>query len=304
MLKSIRTYRLAKDVCCAICRSQEAKEIYEYSYENKEYLIVQCLSCGHLFIASNLLVSLSSRSMETIEDAEMHGSRAMKNLHKQFIIKKEIKKTRQIISKPHPRLLDIGCGTGWITNIWKESGFDVVGLEPSQQRARIAESKYSFPVCKSYIEDYFPEEKFDVIILRHVLEHIENPTEILNKIRSWLGAGGMLIITVPNINSIGRYLFRKNWEWVLPWHLHFFKPDTLMALTQKTGFQKVHFYQTPSPLWYPASFGRIFRKGSKLRQYFCQAPSVIKLLPFFPLILIGYIFNLNDNMTLFLKKDA
>lgn len=182
--------------------------------------------------------------------------------------------------------------------------FEVTGLEPSSERAKVATEKYNIPIIQEHVESFEPSIQYDVIVLRHALEHIKKPAVILDKIRSWLSAEGVLIVTVPNINSIGRYLFREHWEWVLPWHLHFFQPNTLVTLAQKAGFQKAHFYQTPSPLWYPASFGRIFKEGSKLRQYFCQAPNLVKLLPFFPLVLMGYILNLNDNMTLFLKKSA
>lgn len=54
------------------------------------------------------------------------------------------------------------------------------------------------------IEEYEPAQRYDSIILGHVLEHVDNPVEILKKCKSWLKASGQILISVPNCNSIHR----------------------------------------------------------------------------------------------------
>lgn len=56
----------------------------------------------------------------------------------------------------------------------------------------------------SYFEDFETESKYDTIIMSHVLEHIENPIELLKKIAQWLEDDGTLIISVPNAKSLHR----------------------------------------------------------------------------------------------------
>lgn len=300
----IKGKRMQANKQCVVCDHQNAYEIYTYYFKGGESFILECIQCAHIFIHPIPLVSLASRNMDSLQDAELFGSTTLKFLYERMILQREINKAKKMINKAQPTLLDIGCGGGWTTSVWKKHGFDVTGLEPSATRSKLAHDHYHILVIQNHIEGFQPDKTYDVIILRHVLEHIEDPLNLLKKIKEWLSKDGILIIVIPNINSIGRYLFKEHWEWILPWHLHFFKPKTLVALAQRAGFQKACFYQTPSPLWYPASFGRIFNEGSKLGQYFRQAPSFIKLVPFLPLIFIGAIFNLNDSMTLFLRKNA
>jgi len=232
--------------------------------------------------------------MDSIPDAELFGSKILKTIYEKIVIGREIKAVRKFTSVPNPHVLDIGCGTGWTTAIWQENGFTVTGLEPSQSRSDIARKTYGISVVHDHIEHFKPAEKFDVIIMRHLLEHIEDPVSTLTVVRSFLKPNGILLIVIPNINCIGRYIFKENWEWVLPWHLHFYTPTTLRRLLEKTGYQKLKIYQMPSPLWYPHTLNKALF-GDKSRSRF---PQWLSLSLCIPLIALGMLLNLNDNMTL------
>ncbi|WP_293667287.1 class I SAM-dependent methyltransferase [uncultured Parabacteroides sp.] len=56
----------------------------------------------------------------------------------------------------------------------------------------------------SLFEDFRPDESFDNIILGHVLEHVENPVQILSIVQNWLKPNGLIFVAVPNKNSIHR----------------------------------------------------------------------------------------------------
>jgi 2-polyprenyl-3-methyl-5-hydroxy-6-metoxy-1,4-benzoquinol methylase len=62
----------------------------------------------------------------------------------------------------------------------------------------------SATVVHSLFEDYRPQQKFDRIILGHVLEHVEDPVAILRQVSSWLRPNGKIIAAVPNAHSIHR----------------------------------------------------------------------------------------------------
>jgi len=61
------------------------------------------------------------------------------------------------------------------------------------------------------------------------------------------------------------------------------------------GYKKMKCYQMPSPLWYPKSLGRLLKKEWRI-------PSFLNLVLFSPIILLGVILNLNDNITLISKN--
>ena len=106
----------------------------------------------------------------------------------------------------------------------------------------------------------------------------------------------MLVIIVPNINCIGRFVFGTKWTWVLPWHCIFFSPRSLSALLERAGFDVVKSYQTPSPLWYPESFARRFPNIPWVEELFRKFRA-LSVMAFAPLVLAGYLLGISDNLT-------
>lgn len=292
------------DKSCAVCATKNAEGVYRYDYGDSHSIIYRCRTCGHMYIYPVPLQDLESRSMDTVEDAHFFGNTTLQNLYKALIIDREIRTAKRLISAPKPRLLDIGCGTGWITSLWQKAGFAVTGLESSGVRANVARETHGLEIITKHIENYDPQEKFDIVIMRHLLEHIEKPNLVIPRVRTFLKPGGVLLIVIPNIDSIGRFVFRENFEWVLPWHLHFYNPRNLSRLLIRHHFEKIKIYQTPSPLWYPAAMARAAGENSFFGKIAREKGKILPLLMFSPLMLLGWALNLNDNMTLFFRKPA
>ena len=147
------------------------------------------------------------------------------------------------------RVLDIGCAKGYLGKIFKDQGNYVAGVELSEQAAREArknvDAVYSFN-----LEEKWPEEisnqKFDVIIMGEVIEHLFDPEKVLQKIRSIMSAEGSLIITTPNFmtwtNRV-RFLFGKfryEDQGMFDFgHIRFFTYDFLREVVRKAGLEIV-----------------------------------------------------------------
>ena len=108
------------------------------------------------------------------------------------------------------RVLDLGLGDGLFLEAFRDHR-DFVILEGSKslalhgaEMARKIDSKIQ--VIHTYFEDYSAEEKFDVVIASHVLEHVNNPIQIINLCKNWLKPQGKLIVIVPNRESLHRRL--------------------------------------------------------------------------------------------------
>ncbi len=95
------------------------------------------------------------------------------------------------------RILEIGCGTGYLLSRLKSFGADVIGVEPGGH-GQIGAGKYDVPI----IHDYFPSQKilghFDFIISYAVLEHIEQPIDFMKKVKSALVPEGKIFLAVPD----------------------------------------------------------------------------------------------------------
>ena len=226
----------------------------------------------------------------------------MTSLYQKLILKKEINIVKKLTgSKPNPKLLDIACGTGWTTAFYKENDFDVKGVEPSTVRAQVAKNKYGLDIYNCYFEDLPIDSKYDVIVLRHIIEHFELPKEMLNKVLKLLKDDGVLLIVAPNIDCLGRYLFETKWSWIIPLHFNFFNMKSLSCLVENCNLTVYQKYQTPSPLWFPRSFINSLPISQSLKNGFMKT-KILKYITILPFVVIGMILNMNDNLTIIARK--
>lgn len=126
-------------------------------------------------------------------------------------------------------VLDIGCGEGLVSNIFKSLNKEVTTIEPGESKPRLPEFN---PIKIDYKDDYLNidfKQKFDVIWCSHVLEHIRNPAMFLDKIFSDLNEGGTLALTVP-YNDGGHH------EAVVDSHINKFTIGTMLYNLICSGF--------------------------------------------------------------------
>lgn len=136
------------------------------------------------------------------------------------------------------RLLDVGCATGIFLDGMRRLGWQVQGVEPSQTAANYAHDRFDLPVFCGRLEDAgFPEASFDVVTLWDVLEHVHEPRQVLSEIGRVLRPGGLLVMSLPNPDSLEARLLGRYWlGWDLPRHLNLFRPALLRSHLARSGF--------------------------------------------------------------------
>lgn len=293
------------ETLCPGCAKAVTDVSYSYLDQGRQSFIYRCGRCELLYARPVFIPELTDRQMDSVDDAELFNSSLLRALHEHLNINREIKTVTGIMGRSGFSLLDIGCGTGWTTNVWQRSGVAVTGLEPSRVRGELAHKRYGFRVIPCYVEELESDETFDVITMRHVIEHFEEPGAVLKKVGAHLREDGLLVVVVPNINCIGRFLFETDWSWVLPLHCIFFSPGSLAAMLDRAGFEVIRKYQTPSPLWYPKSFFRRFPRLAGLSRVFDKFRA-LSIIAFAPVVLLGYLTGFSDNITMIarLKKKT
>ncbi len=142
-----------------------------------------------------------------------------------------------IENQPGGRLLDIGCGNGEFLAQMKDLGWEVMGVEPDVESASIARENFQIPVLSgTLLENDIPDNSFDIVTMQHVIEHLHNPTETLNKIFHILKPSGKLVMLTPNIKSLVQILMKESWHpWEPPRHLILYSPSSLKTLVNKIG---------------------------------------------------------------------
>jgi 2-polyprenyl-3-methyl-5-hydroxy-6-metoxy-1,4-benzoquinol methylase len=248
-----------------------------------------------------MIQELSERQMDGIDNAEMFNSQVIKWLYVNLFIRREIAQIRRHLPQAAPSLLDVGCGTGWTTRIYADQGFRVTGLEPSAHRARVARERYGLHIIDDYLENLSFEEPYDVVVLRHVIEHFADPALTVRQVRNLLTGNGVLLITVPNIACLGRLLFETHWSWSLPYHCNFFSPRSLRALLNKEGFKLLTLTQSPSPFYFPNSFVRKFPRP--LFKKLVAGYRVPAMAVFSPLAVLGCLLGMGDNLNVVARLE-
>lgn len=136
------------------------------------------------------------------------------------------------------RLLEIGCGSGLNLRWAREHGWDVYGLELSEQAVAEANRQGFRNVrCANLEEAEFPTELFDTVLVHHTLEHLYSPAAAIKRSYEVLRPGGTLLIAVPKFDSWPRYASGKFWAHLdLPRHLYHFTQPVLLKLVRDAGF--------------------------------------------------------------------
>lgn len=134
---------------------------------------------------------------------------------------------------------EIGCSWGYLLWNLKKLGYPVRGFELSQTTAKEGSRQLGIGITPGFFEPQL--EMFDVIILRHVLEHVSNPKDLLSQIYASLKDGGIFILEGPNLDSISSRIFGHNVSWVAPpEHVTYPKFKPLLMANYNIGFECVH----------------------------------------------------------------
>lgn len=139
------------------------------------------------------------------------------------------------------RLLDVGCGNGEFLIRARTLGWDVGGIEPDPAAARMAREISGIPVLAPTLEEAaLLPDSFDAITLSHVVEHLLDPVATLRECRRVLKPGGRLVLTTPNIESLGHSTWKENWVGLdPPRHILLFSPSGLRRCVEQAGLQVV-----------------------------------------------------------------
>jgi 2-polyprenyl-3-methyl-5-hydroxy-6-metoxy-1,4-benzoquinol methylase len=157
------------------------------------------------------------------------------------------------------RVLDIGCGEGFMAEKITAQGNRVVGIDVLSRPAR--ESVFEDYVCADLSHgmgkaiEQLPEKSFDKILLMDVLEHLVRPEQLLQDCQKLLKSSGQLLVSVPNVANLtvrlsltfGKFAYTD--RGILDkTHLRFFTRKTIRLMLEANGFEVIKQKMTVVPL--------------------------------------------------------
>ena len=158
---------------------------------------------------------------------------------KQALDRRLFKKVFGQISGSELAALDVGGGTGWLLNQARVveprlCSSVVVDIDP---KAGVAAEQAGHEYFCGRIEEFETDQKFDLILLLNIIEHVNDPTSVLKKARELLTDGGIILIKTPNYDSLDARIFRSTYWGGLhcPRHWVVFTPESFRLAANSAG---------------------------------------------------------------------
>jgi SAM-dependent methyltransferase len=151
-------------------------------------------------------------------------------------------RTRALLNQTFPergKLLEIGSGFGYLLTEFKKEGWNVFGIEPDRFACRYAKEKLGVDCISDLVGNAgIPDESYDVVIMNHVIEHLDNPLGTLREINRVLKPSGRLVLETPRYDTLMfRLLGRRERSINCIGHIYFFTTRTLKNLYEAAGFR-------------------------------------------------------------------
>lgn len=232
------------NVKCHICNTENndpillrKKPLVEGQFGYAIHPVI-CKSCGLIYLNPrwskedyNVFYTYYYDKLYRLETKEDYGTSAVIYNIKEIWsrIKDQIKPGKEF------NILDVGCGYGYGLKYLQEQvpNATLFGIEASPDSIETLQSK---AVGATLVTDDFDsawennyEGKMDLIILRHVFEHLLNPIETLNKLRKALKPNGVIYFAVPDMTYVRTNLrdYKYWWEYIFrSVHTYYYNKDT------------------------------------------------------------------------------
>lgn len=220
---------------CRLCGSAELSEsVGMAEHYGDAYGVLFCRDCGVGMTWPQPDIAQLQRFYAPGEYRAEEGRRFIAPVEWLFELQKKCLLFRLAGGLSSGSMVDIGCGSGYTASLFARSGWEVTGVEFSDETAVHARETYRINVVTSVSALQGP---FDLILINHVLEHYFEPEELLIECRRLLSPGGRLVVAVPNFSSFQARFGKKSWFHLdLPIHLFHFTEDGLSGLLVKSGY--------------------------------------------------------------------
>ena len=245
------------------CEHSENKFLKVFHYKTKpksekNYFIqgkyqrffFKCNICDHFYAKHNFKIGkLYSKqyldlTYQDVDGIDKRFKQIVNLSQKKSDNKIRAKRVHNYFSEKNLSLLDIGSGIGVFLYEMQKKKWMVKGIELDKRYADYCKSKHRLIVYQKNLSQLKTHEKFDLVSLNKVLEHVYDPTKLLKLSSKFLKKNGVIYIEVPDVLAKRKGKYRQ--EFCID-HLHVFSIPSLCILAYKSGLQPLIFKSIHEP---------------------------------------------------------
>ncbi len=227
---------------CPVCDSNNYSILYKNDNYSKidtkgiiyryKHILVICNYCNLVY--SNPWLGFKNTNKIYSNSAIGAAFEESNKAKKHFKCFKSFFKKKNSFNKD-TKILEIGTATGIllknIHNFYKLKKKNLDGIEPSKKLYEKLKNNRFFKIENKFIDQMKVKNKYDLIIMDNVLEHIEEPTKALNKIKSLMSNSSKLYIAVPNI-----FKYKNNFRDPFGHTINYYE-NNIKYLFENNGFE-------------------------------------------------------------------
>ena len=254
---------------CPICGSEKQHIVLEakdHNVSNDQFKIVECDDCSFRFtnpIPTEETIGEYYKSENYVSHSGTKKGLVNKVYH---IVRNRAIKQKENLAKRNSKgksILDIGCGTGDFLGYCKTQNWKTLGLEPDESARKIALENNKVEAKELDYLYQIEENKFDVISMWHVLEHVYNLNQDIEQYKKILKNDGTLIIAVPNCSSKDAGHYKSDWAaYDLPIYLYHFRPENMKQLFANHGMKVVEILPMKFDSYYISMISEKYKGGN------------------------------------------
>ena len=265
---------------CPACGSSAKKPWLSKEVAGVKFNLDKCCACGTGYVNPQP----TAESLKSIYACIGHGSKSLTSLDQVMASEVEfpnstidaqrmVSYAKQLlgpIKEGQAKALDIGAGYGFFSRAALAQGFQVTAVNPASAENRIFKQLNGFEPIPLFFEEVdFGREKFDLVILSQVLEHLLDPFQVLVKVRKLIKPEGVIALAVPNVDAILIKILESRSSFLgLPEHIIHFSRQGLSAILQRAGFAvSYHRYFSRIPYYSISNRLNIHGRSRKLMNY-------------------------------------
>jgi 2-polyprenyl-3-methyl-5-hydroxy-6-metoxy-1,4-benzoquinol methylase len=228
-----------ESVPCPLCNYDRSHQ----KHRIQSWRIVQCKNCEFIYVnprlqKSELLKVYVSNYFNNKKVGYCHYTENKELRKKNF--QKWIKDALPYFEKHTSiKALDVGCAAGYCLEVFQEYDWKPYGIELDGKWAN-ALRQNGFTIFDKPLIQFDAAEKFNLISLFDVIEHLTDLQKNMSILHSLLEDSGVVVLVTPNYQSWQRKIFRNRWFQFKPIeHINYFSSKTLQKLATENGFEVV-----------------------------------------------------------------
>ncbi len=237
---------------CSVCGSAKCASWFTNLKDRwfpceETFTLVRCNECGHVY--QNPRPTMSTLRFCYPSDYQpyhpmRHGVSAML---KRWVLEREVRECVKHKSPP-AAILEIGCAHGDFLEKLRTQGFKVAGVEFDEDVAKRARTKNLDVSAGTLREACLPSSSFDMVYMKHVIEHLPDVRETLAEVHRILKPGGYLLVATPNIYCPLVDCFGADaLDFDIPRHLNLYSSQGLERQLREAGFAIASVNHDPVP---------------------------------------------------------